>query len=257
MHSEAAYVRTCLEAGARGYLLKNAMDLELVAAVETRGGRRTGARSAPGLARASPREPRRRSDHARAGSAATDRARQIEQGDRRRAGPQRQHRRGASRQHHAGAGHPQHRRAGGLRDPPRAGEHRMTRRTFSGAAAALSRCSLQRRRRPASALTDVTAAAGIDFRHNSGAFGAKYLPETLGPGCAFLDYDGDGWLDILLVNGMDWPGHHSAAQHLRLYRNNRNGTFTDVTRARRPRRRNVRHGRRGRRLQQRRLSRYL
>ena len=52
-------------------------------------------------------------------------------------------------------------------------------------------------------LTDVTTAAGIDFHHNSGAFGAKYLPETMGPGCAFLDYDGDGWLDILLVNGMD------------------------------------------------------
>jgi hypothetical protein len=76
---------------------------------------------------------------------------------------------------------------------------------------------------------DVTAAAGIHFRHNSGAFGEKYLPETLGPGCAFLDYDGDGWLDILLVNGMDWPGHKKQRGVLRLYRNNRNGTFTDVT----------------------------
>ena len=82
---------------------------------------------------------------------------------------------------------------------------------------------------PGFRLTDVTAAAGIDFRHNSGAFGAKYLPETMGPGCAFLDYDGDGWLDILLVNGMDWPGHKKRASTLRLYRNNRNGTFTDVT----------------------------
>ena len=78
-------------------------------------------------------------------------------------------------------------------------------------------------------LTGVTAAAGIAFRHNSGAFGAKYLPETLGPGCAFLDYDGDGWLDILLVNGMDWPGHKRQRSTLKLYRNNRNGTFTDVT----------------------------
>ena len=78
-------------------------------------------------------------------------------------------------------------------------------------------------------LTDVTAAAGIQFHHNSGAFGAKYLPETLGPGCAFLDYDGDGWLDILLVNGMDWPDHRRERTTLRLYRNNRNGTFTDVT----------------------------
>jgi hypothetical protein len=78
-------------------------------------------------------------------------------------------------------------------------------------------------------LADVTAAAGIDFHHNSGAFGAKYLPETLGPGCAFLDYDNDGWLDILLVNGMDWPGHKRHRSTLKLYRNNRNGTFTDVT----------------------------
>ena len=78
-------------------------------------------------------------------------------------------------------------------------------------------------------LTDVTARAGIRFEHNSGAFGAKYLPETMGPGCAFLDYDGDGWLDILLVNGMDWPGHKRRRSTLQLYRNNRNGTFTDVT----------------------------
>ena len=75
----------------------------------------------------------------------------------------------------------------------------------------------------------MTAAAGIDFHHNSGAFGAKYLPETMGPGCAFLDYDGDGWLDILLVNGMDWPGHKRQRSTLKLYRNNRNGTFSDVT----------------------------
>jgi hypothetical protein len=78
-------------------------------------------------------------------------------------------------------------------------------------------------------LVDVTARAGIHFEHNSGAFGAKYLPETMGPGCAFLDYDGDGWLDILLVNGMDWPDHKRRRSTLELYRNNRNGTFTDVT----------------------------
>ena len=78
-------------------------------------------------------------------------------------------------------------------------------------------------------LVDVTASAGIAFRHNSGAFGAKYLPETMGPGCAFLDYDGDGWLDILLVNGMDWAGHKQRRSTLRLFQNRRNGTFTDVT----------------------------
>jgi hypothetical protein len=76
---------------------------------------------------------------------------------------------------------------------------------------------------------DVTQAAGIQFRHNNGAFGGKLLPETLGSGCAFLDYDADGWQDILLVNGMDWPGHKQQASTLKLYRNNRNGSFTDVT----------------------------
>jgi len=80
-------------------------------------------------------------------------------------------------------------------------------------------------------LTDVTNAAGIQFQHNSGAYGGKLLPETLGSGCAFLDYDADGWQDILLVNGMDWPGHKRQHSTLRLYHNNRNGTFTDVTKS--------------------------
>ncbi len=80
-------------------------------------------------------------------------------------------------------------------------------------------------------LIDVTNSAGLHFRHNTGAFGGKLLPETLGSGCAFLDYDGDGWQDILLVNGMDWPGHHAQRSTVQLYRNNRNGTFTDVTHA--------------------------
>src|SRR5882724_1380517 len=78
--------------------------------------------------------------------------------------------------------------------------------------------------------TDVTAQAGIHFKHNSGAFGKKYLPETLGEGCAFLDYDNDGWQDILFVNSMDWPEHKTAKSFLALYHNNQDGTFTDVTR---------------------------
>jgi hypothetical protein len=82
---------------------------------------------------------------------------------------------------------------------------------------------------PGFRLTDVTTAAGIQFRHNSGAYGGKLLPETLGSGCAFLDYDADGWQDILLINGMDWPQHKRQRTTLRLYRNNRDGTFTDVT----------------------------
>jgi len=77
--------------------------------------------------------------------------------------------------------------------------------------------------------TDITSQAGIQFQHNSGAFGGKFLPETMGSGCAFLDYDHDGWQDILLINGSDWPGRKKARTTLRLYRNNRDGTFTDVT----------------------------
>jgi hypothetical protein len=82
---------------------------------------------------------------------------------------------------------------------------------------------------PGFRLVDVTVSSKIQFRHNSGAYGGKFLPETLGSGCAFLDYDGDGWQDILLINGTDWPGHKKQPSTLRLYRNNRDGTFTDVT----------------------------
>ena len=77
--------------------------------------------------------------------------------------------------------------------------------------------------------TDVAKAAGITFTHNSGAFGKKYLPETMGAGGAFVDVDGDGWQDILLVNGMSWPGRPATRSVMALYRNNQNGTFTDVT----------------------------
>ena len=82
---------------------------------------------------------------------------------------------------------------------------------------------------PTFRFADVTQRAGVQFQHNSGAFGGKLLPETLGSGCAFLDYDADGWQDILLINGMDWTGHKRQRSTLRLYKNNRNGTFTDVT----------------------------
>ena len=76
---------------------------------------------------------------------------------------------------------------------------------------------------------DVTPQAGIHFLHNNGAFGKKYLPETMGPGVAFIDYDNDGWPDIFLVNGMDWPGHLRKHSTPKLYHNNHDGTFTDVT----------------------------
>jgi enediyne biosynthesis protein E4 len=77
---------------------------------------------------------------------------------------------------------------------------------------------------------DITRAAGIHFIHNNGAFGRKWLPEAMGPGVAFIDYDNDGWQDILVVNGTDFPGHGDRHTTLALYHNNHDGTFTDVTR---------------------------
>jgi len=116
----------------------------------------------------------------------------------------------------------------------------VNRRSFLGGMAGLAFCAEFSRlygvptqasssNSPGFHFTDVTAQAGILFQHNSGAFGGKFLPETLGSGCAFLDYDRDGWQDILLINGSDWPGHKKSRTTLRLYHNNGNGTFTDVT----------------------------
>ena len=79
--------------------------------------------------------------------------------------------------------------------------------------------------------TDVTVAAGVHFQHTSGAFGKKYLPETMGPGVAFFDADGDGWQDIFLVNSTRWPGRPGSPSYPAFYRNNGDGTFVDRTRA--------------------------
>jgi hypothetical protein len=74
------------------------------------------------------------------------------------------------------------------------------------------------------------SVSGIHWTHNAARSPQKYLPEATGPGCAFLDYDGDGWLDIYLVNSGK-SDFFTPPQPLRnaLYRNNRDGTFTDVT----------------------------
>ncbi len=77
---------------------------------------------------------------------------------------------------------------------------------------------------------DITRSAGITFRHNNGATGKKFLPETLGPGVAFIDYDNDGWQDIFFVNGTDFSGQPGRGTTPALYHNNHDGTFTDVTR---------------------------
>ncbi len=78
--------------------------------------------------------------------------------------------------------------------------------------------------------TDVTESAGIRFHHNNGAYGNKYLPETMGSGCAFFDFDGDDDQDLLLVNGMDWPSKKDEQTTAALFRNRGDGTFEDVTR---------------------------
>ncbi len=82
---------------------------------------------------------------------------------------------------------------------------------------------------PAVVFTDVTTKAGVRFTHNNGAFGKKYLPETIGSGALFLDVDADGWQDIFLVNGKNWPGHAGPKTVSALYRNMRNGTFANIT----------------------------
>jgi enediyne biosynthesis protein E4 len=74
------------------------------------------------------------------------------------------------------------------------------------------------------------SASGIRWTHTSGKSAAKYLPETTGAGCAFLDYDNDGWMDIYLVNSgrCDFFNPDPPLRNA-LYRNNRDGSFTDVT----------------------------
>lgn len=81
--------------------------------------------------------------------------------------------------------------------------------------------------------TDVTRQAGLHFKRVNGAFGKKWMPETMGGGGAFLDYDSDGRLDILLVNGDWWKGHPLSGERptLKLFRNEGHGAFTDVTKA--------------------------
>lgn len=85
---------------------------------------------------------------------------------------------------------------------------------------------------PTARFTDITAQSGVTFTHVNGAYGEKLLPETMGGGVAFFDYDNDGAPDLLFVNSAYWPGHAPAGKPLptmALYHNDGYGHFTDVT----------------------------
>jgi len=83
---------------------------------------------------------------------------------------------------------------------------------------------------PAIPFTDVTAAAGIHFTHVNGAYGERLMPETMGSGLAFLDYDRDGDQDLLLISSNYWPDHPGSPKpHPSLYANDGQGHFSDVS----------------------------
>ncbi|MBT8088946.1 MAG: CRTAC1 family protein [Gammaproteobacteria bacterium] len=87
---------------------------------------------------------------------------------------------------------------------------------------------------PAVHFSDITRAAGIDFSHSTGAYGDKLLPETMGSGAAFFDFDNDADQDLLLINSDFWPDHVDAGvprPTMKLYANDGSGQFSDVTQA--------------------------
>jgi len=86
------------------------------------------------------------------------------------------------------------------------------------------------RQPPAVRFTDITEAAGIDFVHVNGAYGERLMPETIGSGTAFFDYDNDGDQDLFLVNFRNWPDHPGDSIPTQaLYRNDGSGRFEDVS----------------------------
>ncbi len=130
MHTESTWVRQAIEAGAKGYVLKNAMDLELGAAIRKVAAGETVFDPQVEQRIGSEGRAQRRAHAAGTGSVADDRRRQVEQGDCDRARSQRQHCRGSPREHHELAGNSQDRGVGGIRDSRRAGERSVNRRSF-------------------------------------------------------------------------------------------------------------------------------
>src|SRR5882672_1207808 len=111
---------------------------------------------------------------------------------------------------------------------------RSARQTFAPGSALQSPGSGDLAEIPEAKFKDITAESGIRFVHNNGAYGEKLLPETMGGGVAFLDFDNDGAQDLLFVNSTYWPGKVPAgkkATTLALYRNDGKGHFQDVTSA--------------------------
>src|SRR5437660_1648203 len=102
-------------------------------------------------------------------------------------------------------------------------------RTGTGLPAASERAATEI---PEARFTDVMAASGIHFVHNNGAYGEKLLPETMGGGVAFFDFDNDGAQDLLFINSTYWPGKVPPGKQpttMALYRNDGKGHFTDIT----------------------------
>ena len=84
---------------------------------------------------------------------------------------------------------------------------------------------------PTILLTDITAQSGIEFSHTNGAYGSRMLPETMGGGVAFFDYNNDTHQDLLLINSTNWPWREQSSEGVssKLYQGNGDGTFEDVT----------------------------